>query len=444
MKPIDRRFVSLACVLLAGSVASIASCAKNESVGVIDDDASSPLPEASAVPIDDAGVDEVEAGCDASDADCTSELVSCDDVSWCLVANPVSTAHALTSVWGSSKDDVWAVGSGGTILHYDGQTWTKLPQDYPNTFVSVWGSAKEDVWIASTSSLVLHSRAFEGGAAVWENVAPSVQSTAPNAVGGKPVTAIWAASPTEIRMGTRAFYASVATPDYSFYFSGTVNRFVSERSVDGGLFWRALPGREQVITAIWGSSADDVWMAIDNSARVAHERGLLVHGRPYTGPRPNPNTVSRGDYCSDCEQGCVLCAMIDDPLIFSPIDSQSNVALHAIWGSSANDVWAVGDQGTIRRNRAGDARWEVIESPTTETLHAVCGSGPDDVWFAGNAGTVLHFDGTSVVRSTVQLPLGAKPNLRGIWGSGPNDVWIVGDAVTLHYTGPKPGASGGG
>ena len=121
--------------------------------------------------------------------------------------------------------------------------------------------------------------------------------------------------------------------------------------------------------------------------------------------------------------------------MWTPVDSQSQVALESVWGSSADDVWAVGRRGTIRRFRAGDTRWQVVESPTTETLHRVWGSGPNDVWMVGDAGTILHFDGTTITPSTALFPTEHRPTLRGVWGSGPDDVWIVGDAVALHYTG---------
>jgi hypothetical protein len=36
------------------------------------------------------------------------------------------TTNQLDSVWGSSASDIFAVGIGGTILHYDGSTWSPL------------------------------------------------------------------------------------------------------------------------------------------------------------------------------------------------------------------------------------------------------------------------------------------------------------------------------
>jgi hypothetical protein len=36
------------------------------------------------------------------------------------------TGAHLMSVWGTSSNDVYAVGSNGTILHYDGTAWSQM------------------------------------------------------------------------------------------------------------------------------------------------------------------------------------------------------------------------------------------------------------------------------------------------------------------------------
>ena len=36
------------------------------------------------------------------------------------------TTEFLEGVWGTSASDVWAVGFGGTILHYNGTTWSSV------------------------------------------------------------------------------------------------------------------------------------------------------------------------------------------------------------------------------------------------------------------------------------------------------------------------------
>ena len=116
----------------------------------------------------------------------------------------------------------------------------------------------------------------------------------------------------------------------------------------------------------------------------------------------------------------------------------TNDNLNGIWGSSASDVWAVGDGGTIRHwSNDGSGHWEIVPSPTKEKLRAVWGSGPSDAWAVGDSGTILHWDGKEWSFATATLPAGPKPRLYSVWGSGPNDVWIVGEAIALHFTGPK-------
>jgi hypothetical protein len=40
--------------------------------------------------------------------------------------SPVPTTNQLNAIWGSSGSDAFAVGASGTILHYDGISWTAM------------------------------------------------------------------------------------------------------------------------------------------------------------------------------------------------------------------------------------------------------------------------------------------------------------------------------
>ncbi|WP_143177550.1 hypothetical protein [Cystobacter ferrugineus] len=77
--------------------------------------------------------------------------------------------------------------------------------------------------------------------------------------------------------------------------------------------------------------------------------------------------------------------------------------------------------------------WIRAGSGTTHTLEAIHGNGPQDVWAVGQAGTILHFDGShwSPVDS------GTDENLKAVWAQGPKDVWAVGERVTLHWDGAQ-------
>ncbi|MBL8912824.1 MAG: vanadium-dependent haloperoxidase [Archangium sp.] len=79
-----------------------------------------------------------------------------------------------------------------------------------------------------------------------------------------------------------------------------------------------------------------------------------------------------------------------------------------------------------------------------QTVFGVWGSSREDVYAVGSGtsgrrGFLWHFDGTSWAELALppEVPLrdGETPGLFKVWGSGPGDVWVVGgDGVVLHKT----------
>ena len=60
--------------------------------------------------------------------------------------NPLPQGNTLSGVWGNSGSDVFAVGEGGTILHYDGESWSAMSSGTTNWLNSVWGSSGGDAF----------------------------------------------------------------------------------------------------------------------------------------------------------------------------------------------------------------------------------------------------------------------------------------------------------
>ena len=108
-----------------------------------------------------------------------------------------------------------------------------------------------------------------------------------------------------------------------------------------------------------------------------------------------------------------------------------------MWGSSADDVWAVGANGEILRYDG--AVWQRHDSGTERWLLSVWGTSSHDVWAAGGVGgdgpnvaTIVHFDGTG----WVSVPADLDEAVAGIWGGNDHDVWFAGACgVMLHYQG---------
>jgi len=67
----------------------------------------------------------------------------------------------LQAVWGSSSTDIWAVGSNGAMLHYDGSAWTSAPAPTSRTIFGVWGRSASDVYAVAAGGAVLR---YDGSA----------------------------------------------------------------------------------------------------------------------------------------------------------------------------------------------------------------------------------------------------------------------------------------
>jgi len=347
--------------------------------------------------------------CDAGDAGCT-HAVTCDETDWSPVATTsIDKRRTLTSIWGSGKNDVWVVGSAGTIAHFDGTTWTTIPSGTKETLRAVWGSSATDVWVVSTPGVLLHGNGWNAGTASFD-LAPEIPRVVDNVA--TLTLAVWGSSPDDVWLGGEPMPLDWDLSEHA----------PAWRKADpgGGVGWEnvfvARSTDRVTVRSIWGSGPNDVWAVGGDDDEVFNPDGTQ-------------SVVSRGRTFHASSDGS------GGALQWKELDSQSSSILYAVWGSGPGDVWAVGRRGTIRRFKTGASRWETVSSPTTENLRGLWGSGPSDVWAVGDNGTLLHFDGASWETSSAAFPPGPKPNLYGVWGSGADDVWAVGEDGLLHFSG---------
>jgi hypothetical protein len=61
----------------------------------------------------------------------------------------------LFKVWGRSRDDVYAVGRQGRALHFDGERWTPVETDTAGPFFTVHGNATEVVASGGTGAAII-------------------------------------------------------------------------------------------------------------------------------------------------------------------------------------------------------------------------------------------------------------------------------------------------
>ena len=83
----------------------------------------------------------------------------------------------MNSIWGSGASDIFAVGDFGTILHYDGSSWTYQDSATDQHLWGVWGSSGSEVFAVGHKGTIVRydgsswraeaSGTTEGLQAVW-------------------------------------------------------------------------------------------------------------------------------------------------------------------------------------------------------------------------------------------------------------------------------------
>jgi hypothetical protein len=103
-----------------------------------------------------------------------------------------------------------------------------------------------------------------------------------------------------------------------------------------------------------------------------------------------------------------------------------------VWGSAANNVFAVGDSGVVLRYNG--TSWTRMTTGTTAQLNRVWGSGATNVYAATETGRLLRYNGASwSFVAGVQAPGGP---LASVWGTSASNVYAVGaGGIVFRYNG---------
>jgi len=101
----------------------------------------------------------------------------------------------------------------------------------------------------------------------------------------------------------------------------------------------------------------------------------------------------------------------------------------ALWGSSAADIWAVGENGLLLH--WDGASWQLNQSPSSAAITGIWGSANDDIWAVDGFGHFLHFDG-------IAWRLSAAQNfgpLTSVWGRNASDVIALSGSSRMRFDG---------
>ena len=115
----------------------------------------------------------------------------------------------------------------------------------------------------------------------------------------------------------------------------------------------------------------------------------------------------------------------------SPASLTTN-PLNALWGSSATNIWIVGDKGELYL--WDGAKWTAKASGSTNSLYGIWGSNWNDVYAVGANSTVLRYDGSAW--KDISATVKPASHLTKVWGSSATDVYLTGKSVH-HWDGAK-------
>ena len=114
-----------------------------------------------------------------------------------------------------------------------------------------------------------------------------------------------------------------------------------------------------------------------------------------------------------------------DGTSWSPVTESAltSSAFEKVWGSAPNDVWAIGRSATSLYHFDGKS-WAAIASPPGDPLNtATSGTGAGDVW-VGEADGMAHFDGVGWTSYPLGPQVQWQPPLMPV-ALAPSDAWAL-------------------
>jgi hypothetical protein len=277
------------------------------------------------------------------------------------------TTEDLRGVWAAGPGNVFAVGSSGTLLHYDGSSWQPMQAPTTQSFQAVWGNAPDEVYALADAEVFRFTGMWGGTGLPSSGGMLDVWGTGVGsgvfAVGAS--SQIWRYASGSWTALTQSFTSAFAR------FSGVAGSGPSELWVvgkDGAVpvflhylgatSWAKAPALSSPYdamapNAVWSNGSSDVFVV-----GMAGGAGVVVH---FDGATWTPGTIATSGL--DCVWGRARgdvyaagpAADGDHIMHFDGTTWSQDTApagLPRLWRITGDtyDTFAVGDKGTILRH----------------------------------------------------------------------------------------------
>jgi hypothetical protein len=280
-------------------------------------------------------------------------LVSIEGVGRWIELENQDTAH-LNGLWGIDQDEIFASGTGGTILQYDGTQWKRMQTGTSVNFDVLWGTSSNDIFVVGNSGKILHYDGTE-----WKPMNSKVTSN---------LDVVWGVA------SNRVFAAGAG---------GTILEY-------DGHEWTQSPNiTSSDIRGMWGPSVNNIYA-------VGDEGVVLQYNGSDWNPRPTITGVDFTDLWGTSAENIVAVGLAGKIYKHATSEwvemtSPTSENLYGVWGWQADDeIYAVGMSGTILKYNG--IEWSEEASPVGNWLIDIWGSPDGTVFSVGTNGTVLRYN----------------------------------------------------
>lgn len=197
---------------------------------------------------------------------------------------------SLNKLWGSSSEDLYAVGNNGNIAHYNGTSWTKIESGTELSLSDISKNSRNAIFVcggnlAYAKGIILKSDDGKNFSKFVEgdNI-PESQLFNPKLYGS--FSSIWVDENNTLYSGGNILFQNKL--NHWSYVKSLPENYIGGNP---GVYYRGY------ITRVKGTASNDMWIAGDRNT-VRHFNGITWQqiGLPYN---PNIDLVWRGIDCSE-------------------------------------------------------------------------------------------------------------------------------------------------
>ena len=361
-------------------------------------------------------------------------IVHYNGTAWAQPSTGLAFANYY-GIFGTSGSDVWTVGGLGSTAHRTGSRWTRPAVNAAVNFTGVWGSSPSNYYATANNGIAYH---FNGSS--WSQIGlPFVLANNLHAVWGSDASHVWMVGDGgEVAFFNGVFWAKVIVPTtqplLGVWGTSATNVFAAGGlgtilHFNGSTWTTQASGTGHTLSGFGGTGPSDVW-AVGASGVTQHYNGSAWS----TVARKSGFVITS---ISSGTAGSTLWAVGIGGSFLSvasgqfTLSNQSGLPILGLYASSASDVWA-STIGTILHYNG--TTWSNAYVADDDSMAAVWGSGPANVFTVGPLGDIAHFTGTW--SSAVVNPTSGTTGYRGIFGISSNNITAVGNGgLVAHWNG---------